>query len=469
MHKLPVFLASALLLGSAVKAQADVVKLTTALPVGENLQIALNADMQVELEWGNGDKQTLTGKGVIESIPVKNAELTISTTVGKLTDLYLSNNELTLLNLSEAPHLQNLMAANNRLEAVSLMNQTALVSLDLHNNLLHTLTVNKATELKNINVAGNEIGNITFATAARPEAIVAVDNQLANVPAAAVLSQAKTLWLNNNRLKALNLSQSVQLVSLFASHNSLATLTLPELPAMTDIWVDNNELKTIDLSKGLGCIYTLAVDHNKLTEVTWDKGRRTLKYAYMDNNALFSNSLPTVSALTHYSIVPQEDYDLGTNYYDLNQEVELSPLFSRNGWNAAIYSGNTYKLVDKDGKELVKDTDYKTSSRNYTFLTKREGVRFEVSGKAYPDVTFVTKRFNVGIETGVHDVVAGTNGLDIHAANGGLQVTAAVPTVLHIYNAAGACLVNETIGQGSHHYALPAGVYVVNGEKAIVR
>jgi len=468
MNKLPIYLASTLLLGSAMQARADVVKLTTALSVGDNLQIALNADMQVELEWENGEKQTLTGKGVIENIPVKDATLTI-TSAGKMTTLYLSNNELTQLDLSNAPNLQTLIASDNRLESISLQSQTELVSLDLQNNQLSTINVNKSAQLKDINVAGNQVKTLTLASDARPETIVAADCELVYVPSAASLTELKTLWVDNNQIKTLNLSQSPALVSLHASQNALSKVTLTEVPMLKDLWVENNDLTTLDLSNGLGSIHTFAVGHNKLTEVAWDRTKRTLKYAYMDNNALFFNSMPTLSALEQYSLMPQEDYDLGTACYPLNEKVELKSLFSRNGWNNSVYSGSTYRLVDRNGQELVEGKDYTVATRDYTFLTEQVGVRFEIDLKTYPGMTFVTKRFNIGVPTGITDIASGKEGMEIQSEKGGLCIKATAPVTLRIYSTAGACIVHENVGAGIHRYALPAGVYVVNGEKAVVR
>lgn len=94
---------------------ADEVKMTTALTTSDKLALALNADVSVDLTWGNGEKQTLQSDGSLQSIDVKDANLTITTTSGKLTALFVQGNKLSALDVTAAPALKQLLAADNRL------------------------------------------------------------------------------------------------------------------------------------------------------------------------------------------------------------------------------------------------------------------------------------------------------------------------------------------------------------------
>lgn len=471
MQRLPLLLASVLLLGGAVQLRADEVKLTTALATGSELQLALNADLRVTLEWGNGSSQTVISDGSLQSYAVQDADLTISSVSGKITSLYVQGNSLTALDVSKAINLKTLLAADNRLTALDLSNVQDLVTLDVQGNQLTNLSLSAATGLKDVNVASNQItNNLGFASSARPTFLVAAGNQIGSAPSSSVLRSLRTYWMQDNKLSSiLRMTYSTNLRTLCVSNNSLPSLTLPDTPYLTDIWVDHNELSKLDLSGAAAVVY-VAADHNQLGTITWDSDcSRTLKNAYLQHNALFVNSLPTLSALDHYCIAPQDEYELDEDYYDLNTGIDFSDLLSRNGWSRAITSGSVCTLTEVDGNSLTLGTDYNmTSARVFTFLTPQRGVQLHLtSSRFYPDMEFVTTAFNVGVPAAITQVSADKS-LTVSAQRGCLRIEAAKAADLSVYSLAGACVTNGTVSQGTHTIALPAGVYVVNGQKVIV-
>ena len=136
MQKRSLLLTSALLALGSVQLCADEVKLTTGLAVGEKLSLALNADVAVTLTWDNGSVDSFVSDGSLQSIDVKDAGLTIATTQGKLTALYVQGNKLTALELTDVPHLRELYAADNQLEKLTVNTVTTLQVIDAQDNLL---------------------------------------------------------------------------------------------------------------------------------------------------------------------------------------------------------------------------------------------------------------------------------------------------------------------------------------------
>lgn len=95
MHKkIPFILTSALLM-SIAPLHADEVRLATATPIGETIQIALNADLKAEIIWENGEKQTIVCNGSLQTIAVKSRKFTLSSTEGNITSLYVQGDKLT--------------------------------------------------------------------------------------------------------------------------------------------------------------------------------------------------------------------------------------------------------------------------------------------------------------------------------------------------------------------------------------
>ena len=88
-------MASVLLFAAAGPVRADEVKLTTALEVGKQISLSVNPGLKLTLTWGDGQTETLTASGTLQNLTVKHTDLTISTTEGSLTALYLQGNALT--------------------------------------------------------------------------------------------------------------------------------------------------------------------------------------------------------------------------------------------------------------------------------------------------------------------------------------------------------------------------------------
>ena len=468
MQKRSLLLTSALLALGSVQLCADEVKLTTGLAVGEKLSLALNADVAVTLTWDNGSVDSFVSDGSLQSIDVKDAGLTIATTQGKLTALYVQGNKLTALELTDVPHLRELYAADNQLEKLSVNTVTTLQVIDAQDNLLTSLNTNQLSELRSLNVAGNNIEgtSLKLSTSARPEQLIVAHNAITSLPTATVLSQTQTLWAQHNALTTASLAQSTDLRSLCLSDNQLKTLTLAEAPLLADVWVQNNQLKSLDLSKGSPALVSLAADHNQLKEVLWDaQCRTTFARAYLNDNALFINSMPpgaVGSRTIQINCEPMEPYEMESQY-ELSTIYDWSTLIAKNGWG--LSSGATYTLTDRDGYQLAKGTDFSETSKKFKFTTAHAGVVLTATTKYY---TFSTTPFNVGVIEGIETVTSGTTPATFRTTRGTLSLQADAATAVTVYNAAGVCVVNSRVAAGNHSWQLPPGIYVANGTKVLV-
>ncbi len=471
MHRLSTLLLSSLLLGAAHTAMADEVTLTTGLAAGSELNLALNADLQVKLTWGNGDEQTITGDGSLMAIPVKDASLTITSTSGKITSLYLTGNQLTALNVSGCPNLRRLYAASNNLSGLDVSKLKKLLTLDLQGNTLSTLNITNCTALQTLNVAGNNLTSTTLKvpTSGTLENVVVADNNLTSTVTTTALKKAKNYWAQNNQITTISTANWTQLHTLMLSNNALKSFTLTKQPQLTDLYVDHNELTSLNLSAGTPNLFLLAADSNKISTITYDvsNNKETLKFVYVGNNCLFPNSLPTPSKMADFVYAPQGDYALNAKY-DLNTEVDLSALLKQNGFEAN--QSHTITFVDCDGNKLSKGTDYKDSQRKYTFLKEHVGVHIEVSSRQYSDMVFRTTEFNMGdITDGIDNATAATSKpFSAVGTNGAVHIVTSKATPVQIVDLSGRTLYNSTVN-GSTVVLLNTGTYVVNGQKVLVK
>ena len=82
---------------------------------------------------------------------------------------------------------------------------------------------------------------------------------------------------------------------------------------------------------------------------------------------------------------------------------------------------------------------------------------------------FKTAPFNIGVAEAIQSVAANGAPLRIQPENGGISVEASQPAPVSIYSASGLCIANKVVGEGTHSWTLPAGIYLVNGVKVLVR
>lgn len=463
-------MASVLLFAAAGPVRADEVKLTTALEVGKQLSLSINPGVKLNLTWGDGQTETLAATGALQTVAVKHADLTISTTEGTLTALYLQGNSLTALDVQKATELTHLLAADNKLTEIDLGNCQKLQTVDLQGNQLTALTASALTELSDLNVAANNLGSsgLRMASTARPHYLITQHNKLSSTLSSALLSEVRTLWISDNQYRTLSLSNNTMLRSLCAANNEIKTLTLANMPLLKNVWIEHNKLAKLDLSKGSPKLFTLSADHNDLTEILWDtKCKNTCRFVYLNDNALFLNSMPSpkINGQTvKVNYQPQADFQLAESY-DLNTEIDLSSYINKNGWGLTTFP--KYTLTNAEGKELEKGTDYKESNRKFTFLTSHKGVVFSVQENS-GFYKFRTAPFTVGTPTGIEQAPTQTAGIDVFGERGALRIVLGQSTMLRVYNAAGVSVFQGSLEAGTHRLNLPAGIYVVNGSKVVV-
>lgn len=468
MQKLPILMAIAMMSFGTHQMQADEVKVTTQLSTGSSLTLALNADLTAKILWSGVESQTITSDGSLITLTVQSPTLTISSQTGNITSLYLQGNKISSIDLSDATNLSTLLAADNLLTEIDLSNCKQLVTLDLQGNQLTSLNASSLPLLEEINLADNQISgtSLKLNSSARPTSYVVANNQLTSPPSSLMLKQVRTMWVQGNQLKTLNLSQATELHSLVASSNQITTLTLANMPRLNEVWVDNNQLTTLDLSKGSPKLSLLAADHNKLTTITWDTDcKSNCRNVYVSNNALFINSMPSAKyGGKEVNVVydPQDDYQMSV-LYDLNTTYDWSALLAKNGWG--ITTGVTYTLTDDNNYTLVKGTDFTETGKKFTFTTAHSGVILSATNTNY---AFRTVAFNIGTEGDAIENITDDSQALISTQKGQISVATQSRLKLRIYTTAGTLITNTTAEKGTNTFALPAGIYIVNGKKIMV-
>ena len=432
-----------MMLLTSITASAGGFKLKTAKPVGQTLSVAMNAGLSVTLTWGDGSTESLYSTGQLQDITIKDASLTVSTEKD-ITSLYLADNELTELNVTQsAAKLRRLFCPNNLLTALDLSTCTALVSLDCQGNKLSTLSVG-STIVEDYNVADNELSIIGLRGGSKITSLVCGNNKLTAVPYLSSMTGLTTLYCQGNQVTSLSISKCVQLKDLLAYDNQLKTLNTLPLVNLKNLWVGNNLLETLDLS-GDVLIEGLMAENNNLKTIKWSEDmRRSAVFAYTDlsNNALFFDQFPSMSykkVIVDGTLGHQEDYQL---FGDTNVNVATENIRSlrRHGWD----NSHTLEVVltAADGQTLVANEDYTFTGSSFTFLKPHAGVVIAFSSESYPGLDLKTTPFDVIDPAGIDDVVTDA-AQEAHSA----------------YDLQGRKVLS----------APQKGIYIVNGKKIVVR
>jgi hypothetical protein len=468
MRKTGIFFLSACMLISFAEAKGDVVGLRTDKALGENLTVAANAGLAATLTWGDGTAEAFVFDGTPQTLRVKSDTLSISTG-DALTMLYLPDDGLTSLDVTGArASLRKLFCPQNSLARLNLIYNTVLEELDCQNNRLTTLNVSKCTAMTSLNCANNQLTTLTYAYAPRLTTLICANNQLDTLTGQQRMTKLETLWCEGNKLGYLDLSKTTVLRSLVASSNVLKDIKPGTMADLVDVWVENNQLDSLDLSTA-SALVSLSADHNKLSRIAWNRAcSTTLGYAYLNDNALFFNSFPTVynTGTGKYAVTcvlaPQEPYALYESVRT-NETCDLQSLFTKNGWNIA--TGGTVDVVDGTGTALVKGTDYNVALGRYTFLTPHESVHFTETCTRYPGVTLTTRPFAVTDATGMSPAEEGEA---VRTAKGLLLVRVREASMVTVYGLSGVCFVKGLQQAGERGYSLPSGIYIVNGRKVAI-
>ncbi len=212
-----------------------IIRLTTALKKGEELQLNIpsNSSLRIKgatLKKGTENRYTLT------------AEDGRVTLLGHITELDCSGNQITAIDLAQCARLTQFNCLNNQLTTLDLSRNAGLKDLNCLNNQLTTLDLSQNTELRDLNCSANPLTTLNLSQN----------------------TKLMGLHCERNQLSELDLSKNTELVSLECSLNKLTTLNLSQNTKLTRLYCERNQLSELDLSQCTE-LTVLACTKNKIS------------------------------------------------------------------------------------------------------------------------------------------------------------------------------------------------------------
>ena len=190
-----------------------------------------------------------------------------------LTSLDCSDNQLTLLNISQNTSLTELYCSNNQLTDLDVTNLSNLIRLWCFNNQLSSLNVTQNLDLISLRCENNQLTNLDTSNNTNLNVLVCEQNQINT------LNLANNMVLNrfqcgNNLLSNLDVSTNTNLSYLSCEQNQLADLNLANNSRLAVLLCFNNDLIELDLSQNFS-LTDLNCSNNELCGLNIKNGNNT--------------------------------------------------------------------------------------------------------------------------------------------------------------------------------------------------
>lgn len=361
-----------------------------------------------------------------------------------LEELWVSEDNLRTLNIDANTNLLTLKCYDNfKLPELALSNNTKLSYLDFHNCKLNDINLQANQQLAYLNCNSPRV-----AEHLEEDGI----NKLSDLDIYS--NNIQTVIANNNNLYRMTGLNKPSLTSLKFAHNHINGIDLSQTSLIPDSLVDNDNGRTIAADY---TIVTVKDANNNATHYD-------LYFFQLDSLA---GSDGGVFIGNKYSQDPLKD-----NAYreDLNYEGMVSSqitnwtanakLLNTNSKNSPIDLDDVESLIDPDrviGTIVVLDEGKKHAEYTYDTGVSEHISTYYLDWDAPSVITAVTEIENDNKPT----VIGGTGVITIQAPEG---------TAIMVYDMAGRLVQQATAGGGDVVIdGMSPGVYIVNGEKVIVK
>ena len=215
-----------------------------------------------------------------------------------LEELYGYENQLTSLDVSQNAKLKILRCNKNQLTSLNVSQNPALRKLDCYRNKLTELDVSQNPALKELNCYENQLTELDLRQNPELQVLRCYENQLTELD----LSQnPEMLQLRccKNQLERLDVSRNIKLQDMNCSQNDLTSLDVSQMGDLEFLNCSNNRLAELDLRQSPKMI-ELHCNDNFLESLDLSPDARPDKL-YCDNNQLSSLNLEKEPTIFHAS------------------------------------------------------------------------------------------------------------------------------------------------------------------------
>lgn len=251
-----------------------------------------------------------------------------------LTILYCGFNQLTSLDVTNNPKIEQLRCAGNNLNSLDVSKNTELIEFEAYINRLSSIDVSNNPELEYIDLTNNQIKSID------------VSNN----------KSLRSFFIDMNLLTELNPSNNLELDWIRCSDNKLTSIDVTNNQKLTTLNISGNSIVKIDLGNNPDLEY-LNCEKNKISELELSNNKKLESLNVNDNNltSLTVNCCPEIETLeANNNLIKEMDISELTSLFDFYCSGNpLETLYVFDGQIDALFK----KEIPSTTKIVVKGTE----------------------------------------------------------------------------------------------------------------
>lgn len=474
--------------------------LTSPLATQMEFTVSYKEDSKISIDWGDGTdipmeikagKRTFLKGKVKGTVKVKGYTDLVDLANNEVTTVDFSNNPLlnninvywtgiTALDVSHQPELERLDCAFNEINTLDVSNNPKLSTLICYSCNLSTLDLTAQTELKELFAKGNTFDAIDLS---HNNKIRRLDLHNCGLPTLDVsnLDSLRQFQCSMNKLKTIDVSNNLKLSHFICSHNLLTTLDLKNCTDLQVLYCSNNQLPTFDVS------------HNtKMTQIMCEEsGLKSLdlsKCTALTSLNLGGNEM-TACELNqlYYNLPYNNDPPAGINFYNSGAkksnlcEGAESQIATRKNWTIAVQGdgsgcetafitiikpiNGSMQVLDAQNNP-IESGDAVAKNQNITIVTTPDN-GFKVDKLLQNGVKIVNKTFKLQMSTTIEVEFTENTALteasidaSVWGQNNQLHIASTEASTVSVYTLDGICVYSQTV-RGETSIELTKGIYLV--------
>lgn len=383
-----------------------------------------------------------------------------------LKNLWISNIGASQLNVATNTALQKLRAYDNSLSTLNVSANTALTWLDVARNKIPSLDLSANAALQYFNCS-NSVETLD------DQSLAANSHNGGEADEVKPVTDSHSASHTGNSLSDLVFNASAPIADVRANSNDLHYIN-GSFGNLTHIEFAHNHINGINLA---------AAKNNNPTIVDEDNGRaitaecaKFIKHGTAEEVTVYYFQLENIKGqqLTGKTSIDSKN---ATRYLG-EDGFELAKISEWDGTNAAPYIPTTTGISPKDVTiDPSNMADYLGADVEGTVVVLKEDAQHPGEGRAtysYKNgvgnsTFYLDWEANADLPTAINVIEVG-DGLSIAGSYGGLTINGADGTVVGVYDMSGRQVASETISGGKATITgLTPGIYVVNGQKVVVK
>ncbi|NTW21662.1 MAG: hypothetical protein HGA42_19775, partial [Nostocales cyanobacterium W4_Combined_metabat2_030] len=216
-----------------------------------------NSTVNLNIYWTGTGKVYANGSSLPSytntTVKVVNEKVEVTSSGDtQILQVYCNKNNLTSLDISNCPTIQNLDCSSNNLTSIDISKNVLLYQLNCYENQITSIDITKNTRMQYLSCSDNKLSSLLTTNITKLERLISSENPISSIDVSTNtnLIELNLMYCNLSDLKLSHFSSNIEKLDL--SYNPLKTISLENLPNLKNFscigYIINKTLTDIDLS-----------------------------------------------------------------------------------------------------------------------------------------------------------------------------------------------------------------------------